>query len=129
MTKTSAVPLTMPRRLAIRLLHEAQIAVEPFLGLVSAPAAQGAEPDAWHPIAAPAGIVTLPMQIEAMGRRVWALYFFRPSLPATPVPADFAELPAMIRLTASVATKGVLQLRAWALVDGRVVERELHVHD
>jgi hypothetical protein len=129
MTIPAERPLTLPRRLAIRLLHEAQIAIEPFFGLVSAAAEPDAEPDAWLPMTSAAAIVTLPMQLEAQGRRAWALYFFRPSLPATPVPEDFAVLPALLRLTASLATKGVLQLRAWQLVDGRVSERELHIHD
>ena len=33
------------------------------------------------------------------------------------------------RLTSWLATKGVLQLRAWVLDGGRVVERELQLSD
>ncbi|GAC1633180.1 MAG: hypothetical protein NVS9B10_28330 [Nevskia sp.] len=129
MTPSAETPLSMPRRLAIRLLHEAQIATEPFVGLVSAPVAPEAEPDAWHPVTAAAGIVTLPEALARQGRRAWALYFFRPSLPTAPVVEDFALQPALLRLTASLATKGVLQLRAWHCLDSRVFECELHIHD
>lgn len=129
MTDQTEPPLLMPRRLAIRLLHEAQIATEPFFGLVSAPAAPGSEPDGWRPLATAAGITALPGQLKAVGQRAWALYFFRPSLPSTPVAEDFSVEPQLLRLTASLATKGVLQLRAWACESGRIAERELHIHD
>ncbi len=129
MTKPANPPLAMPRRLAIRLLHEAQIAVEPFAGLVSAPLEAGAEPELWHPAASESAVPALRAAIEAAGRRVWALYSFRPQLPAMPVLQDFAAQPGLLRLSASLATKGVLQLRAWQRVESGVVERELHVHD
>ena len=129
MTNSADTPLSMPRRLAIRLLHEAQIATEPFQGLVSAAAAPDAEPDAWHPVTNASGIAAFAAALEGQGQRAWALYRFRPSLPTAPVVEDFATQPELLRLTASLATKGVLQLRAWQCRDGRVAERELVVHD
>lgn len=124
----SPMPLTLPRRLAIRLLHEAQVATEPFAGLVIATSAE-AEPERWRVAAPGAAIPALAAETEAAGLLPWALYRFEPGLPTAPVAADFAVLPGLRRLTASLATKGVLQLRAWELVDGRVVERVLQVRD
>lgn len=124
----SPTPLTLPRRLAIRLLHEAQTATEPFAGLVVAAAAD-AEPDRWRPAPAGTTVPALAAEITATGLVPWALYRYEPGLPTAPVAADFAVLPALRRLSASLATKGVLQLRAWELVDGQVVERVLQVRD
>jgi len=129
MTTSSKHALQMPRRLAIRLLHEAQIATEPFFGLVSAPLTNDFEPDGWLPVETKAAIATAAKKLEKQGKRPWALYLFRPALPTAPSPEDFATMPDVLRLTASLATKGVLQLRAWQYRDGRVSERELHVHD
>ena len=48
---TRETPLAMPRRFAIRLLHEAQLAGEhPFLGVVGA----AAKPDLYVPLVGPA---------------------------------------------------------------------------
>ena len=129
MTPTIEAPLLMPRRLAILLLHEAQIATGPFVGLVSAPNTDGAEPDGWLPIGGMTDIQTLPAQWQAADKRVWAIYIHRPAMPAMPAIEDFSVQPALRRLTASLAIKGVLQLRAWQCLQGRVVECELHIHD
>lgn len=128
MPPMSPKALTLPRRLAIRLLHEAQVATEPFAGLVVATSAD-AEPDRWRPAAAASAIPALAAETAAAGLVPWALYRYEPGLPTAPVAADFSGLPELRRLTASLATKGVLQLRAWELVEGQVIERVLQVRD
>jgi len=128
MTETDGgeAPLQMPRRFAIRLLHEAQIAGEhPFLGVVGA----DAEPDLFLPLSRPSQLHEAPALLHGRQRSLWAVYLHRPGSPAMPTVEDFAEQPQALRLTASLATKGVLQLRAWTLRDGRVVERELQIRD
>jgi hypothetical protein len=119
-------PLSMPRRFAIRLLHQAQIAGDaPFTGVVGATA----EPDLYVPVA---DGIDLRVALETLGKReraLWAIYLHRPGQPTAPAAADFAEQPQALRLTSSLATKGVLQLHAWACEDGRVRERELRIHD
>ena len=118
--------LSMPRRFAIHLLHQAQLAGEqPFTGVVGA----GAEPDSYAPLLDGAG---LEQALELLNRRercLWAVYLHRPGQPPEPTPQDYAEQPQAPRLTSSLATKGVLQLRAWVLDGGRVVERELQLSD
>src|SRR5438128_152964 len=122
--KTSReAPLVMPRRFAIHLLHEAQLAGErPFTGVVGA----GAEPDCYLPLQADGLALGLAL-LQQRQRALWAIYLHRPGQPTAPTAADFAEQPQALRLTSSLATKGVLQLRAWTHSEGRVRERELHI--
>ncbi|MDB5974375.1 MAG: hypothetical protein JWR07_1135 [Nevskia sp.] len=119
-------PLTMPRRFAIRLLHEAQLAGEhPFIGVVGA----GAEPDLYVPLVGPATLNDGVAHLDERQRALWAIYLHRPGQPTAPAPEDFAERPQTLRLTSSLATKGVLQLRAWTCTEGKVRERELHLSE
>jgi hypothetical protein len=119
-------PLTMPRRFAIRLLHEAQLAGEhPFTGVVGA----SVEPDLYVPLVGPATLNDGVAHLEERKRALWAIYLHRPGQPTAPTAEDFAERPQTLRLTSSLATKGVLQLRAWACADGKVRERELHLSE
>ena len=119
-------PLSMPRRFAIRLLHEAQLAGEhPFTGMVGA----AAEPDLYVPLVGPASLEDGLVHLRDRQRALWAVYLHRPGQPTAPSATDFAEQPEVLRLTSSLATKGVLQLHAWACEDGRVRERELRIHD
>jgi hypothetical protein len=118
--------LSMPRRFAISLLHQAQIAGDlPFTGVVGA----ASDPDLYLPLA---DGVDLPKALEILVQReraLWAIYLHRPDQPTAPSAADFGEQPQALRLTSSLATKGVLQLHAWACEDGRVRERELRIED
>jgi hypothetical protein len=116
--------LLMQRRLAIRLLHEAQLAGEtPFTGLVGA----RAEPDSFAHL--DGDLAAGVKQLSESGRNLWAVYLHRPGQPTQPAAADFVEYPQALRLTASLATKGVLQLRAWVCEEGRVREREMDIKD
>lgn len=125
-TDTAEAPLAMPRRFAIRLLHEAQLAGEhPFTGIVGS----GGEPDLYLPLVEPAGLGDGIAHLRQRQRAPWAIYLHRPGQPTAPTAADFSEQPQLLRLTSSLATKGVLQLRAWACAAGQVRERELHISD
>jgi hypothetical protein len=126
MDKQRETPLLLPRRFAIRLLHEAQLAGEhAFTGLVGA----GAEPDVYVPLVGPATLDDGVAHLEQRQRTLWAVYLHRPGQPSAPTVEDFAERPGTRRLTSSLATKGVLQLRAWTCENGRVREREMDVRD
>lgn len=119
-------PLSMPRRFAIRLLHEAQLAGEhPFIGVVGA----AAEPDVYVPLVGHATLDDGLLHLRERQRALWAVYLHRPGQPTAPVATDFTEQPQALRLTSSLATKGVLQLHAWVCEDGRVRERELRIDD
>lgn len=122
---STAAPLQMPRRFAIHLLHQAQLAGEqPFVGLVGA----GTGPDLFVPLGE-AGLAEGLARLGERQRSLWAVYLHRPGQPTAPTAADFVEQPQALRLTASLATKGVLQLRAWTQDGGKVLERELHLRD
>ena len=115
----------MPRRFAIHLLHEAQLAGEhAFTGLVGA----APEPDLYVPLVGPARLDDGLIHLHERQRALWAVYLHRPGQPTAPTAADFAEQPQTLRLTSSLATKGVLQLHAWTCENGRVRERELRIH-
>jgi [CysO sulfur-carrier protein]-S-L-cysteine hydrolase len=105
--------LILPRRLAIQLLHEAQIAApEPIHGWVLA--ADGA-PSAW--LAGPA----------RPARAVWARLWSVPLASAIPTAAEMdAET---LHLLVSLNTKGVLEMRAWELRNSQPHERILKIHD
>ncbi len=116
----------MPRRFAIRLLHEAQLAGEhAFTGVVGA----GREPDLYVPLLGSATLEDAMTHLRERQRTLWAVYLHRPGQPTAPGAADFSEQPQALRLTSSLATKGVLQLRAWTLRAGRVEESELQLRD
>jgi hypothetical protein len=125
-TSTRAEPLSLPRRFAIRLLHEAQLAGEhAFTGVVGA----AGEPDLYVPLVGPATLEDGLAHLRQRQRTLWAVYLHRPDRPAAPTAEDFIEQPLVLRLTSSLATKGVLQLRAWLERSGRVIECELHLSD
>lgn len=126
-TPKPAVAILIPRRFAIRLLHEAQIATTPFLSAVVADEVPGSAPNGWMPINEGSAIADMQAQLAQHGKRVWALYRHRPELPNPPLAEDFVDHPELLRLTASLAIKGVLQLRGWWSIDGAIVEQELDV--
>lgn len=124
---TPSTPILIPRRFAIRLLHEAQIATEPFLSLIVVDAGEGSVPNGWMPLVDGASVSDAQAMLAGHGKRIWALYRHRPELPNPPLAEDFADHPELLRLTASLAIKGVLQLRGWWSLDAGIVEQELDV--
>jgi hypothetical protein len=122
----SAEVLTLPRRLAIGLLHQAQSrAGAPLLGVVVG----ARRPQSFLPVDAHADLAAAIVRLRRNGQHPWAVFVYRPQLSQAPTAADFAVEPALPRLTASLATKGVLQLRAWTCEAGRVRECELHIEE
>lgn len=111
-------PLVLPRRLAINILHEAQIAQpSPIHGWVYE--RQG-RPAVFRLAAA-------DMSTHRADEALWARLWSNPSAPAVPAPAELRE--GILNLVVSLNTKGVLEMRAWDLADGQAVERELRVED
>lgn len=111
--QTNPFDRIMPRRLAIQLLHEAQIAQPAAIrGVVLDD--QG-EPGRWLPRSAPAG--------TAIWARLWSV----PLAAAEPNAEELAD--GGLHLLISLNTKGVLEMRAWQLVDGVPVERRLKIRE
>lgn len=100
-------PLTLPRPLAIRLLHAAQLAQpEPVQGWVLSDGS-----------GQPARFI---LGAERPPARVWARLWSEPAAPAVPRPAQLAEGERV--LVISLDTRGVLELRAWTLQQGQLRE-------
>ncbi|MGQ0501333.1 MAG: hypothetical protein ACT4P0_01800 [Panacagrimonas sp.] len=110
--------LVMPRTLAIRILHEAQIAQpDAITGLVGALAA---EPSSFSQR------LTEP-DLGARGEKLWARLWSNPTSPAVPTAGQIAG--GGLYLVVSLNTKGVLEMRAWELRAGAPHERVLKVRD
>ena len=106
--------LVMGRRLAIQMLHEAQIAQpQPITGVVSA---RDGQPNSFH----------LGKEIGA-GQTLWARCWSNPLAPAVPTAEELAA--GGLHLVISLNTKGVLEMRAWELQAGQPHEREIKIKD
>lgn len=109
----SASPLVLTRRLAIQLLHEAQVAAP--LAIEGAVLVANGEPPRY-----------LSMT-RVTDQVVWARVFSNPSAPAVPTAAQLAA--SGLTLMISLDTKGVLELRAWVQQNGAPEERAVSICD
>ncbi len=108
-------PLLMPRSLAIRILHLAQIAQpEAIRGVVGA---RDGEPVSFH----------LGREQPAANENLWADLWSYPQAAAVPQASDLK--PGQLSLVVSLNIKGVLEMRAWRLVDGAIQEQVLKVRE
>ena len=109
----NASPLVIARRLAIQLLHEAQVAAPQSID----------------------GVVTLvdgaPSRYlsaeKAQGQAIWARVFSNPTEPAIPKAQELSEQTQTLMI--SLDTKGVLELRAWIQQNGAPLERAVSIKD
>ncbi|HEY9545275.1 MAG TPA: hypothetical protein VIR56_04665 [Solimonas sp.] len=107
--------LVMPRHLAIRILHEAQIAQpEAIRGVV---AARGGAPAAF----------LLNREAVADGDALWANLWSHPEAEAVPRSSELRD--GLLSLVVSLNTKGVLEMRAWRLAGGVAQEQVLKIRD
>jgi hypothetical protein len=108
----TAAPLVLDRRLAIQLLHAAQVAAP--AGIEGAVIGLLGEPQRYQsqvPEAAP----------------VWARVFSNPKAPAVPTAQQLGSHPLVLMI--SLDTKGVLALRAWVQQNGAPCERAVAIRD
>jgi hypothetical protein len=122
------VKLVIPRKLAVRLLHEAQISPDaPVEGLV------GAKKNEACSCYALSGAVTraeLLQKVQAQAETPWAWYRSNPQQPAAPIEGDkFVATDRAYSLIISLDTKGVLEMRCWDWSSGQPVEREITIKD
>lgn len=111
--------LVMPRRLAIQILHEAQIAQpESICGVLGIP------PAAQEPSSFVRGAES---ELAERGETLWARLWSNPTEPAVPS-ADQLRAGGLY-LVVSLNTKGVLEMRAWELRGNEPFERVLKVRD
>ncbi len=109
----TANPLIIARRLAIHLLHEAQIAAPAAICGVVVCDANG-EPQRYL-ADTDAATAKFPKAL------IWAKVYSKPSAPAIPSAADMHV--SLLTLVISLNTKGVLEMRAWLPENGAPVER------
>ncbi len=133
--------LILPRRLAVRLLHAAQL--EPAREVCGLVSARDGEPCRFWPVAnvSPTPERAFEMaadeQLAAMrrlreaGETLWAVFHSHPSAPAEPSARDIREAgyPEALMLIASLGIRGVLELRAWELRGNAPAERPLRIRD
>jgi proteasome lid subunit RPN8/RPN11 len=137
----AAPKLTMPRRLAIHLLHSAQVAApERICGLVGAidggPVSFYPLPNAASDRSAelafdPDAQLLAANRLHARGEQLWAVYGSHPTRAGEP---DAAELsaspyPDALYLAISLKIKGVLEMRAWTQEASGPTESVLAIHD
>ena len=120
--------LVMPRRLAVRLLHEAQLSPEaPVEGLVGA---RNAEPASVHPLSGAITRAELMQKLQAAGETPWAWYRSTPRTPPLPIDGDsVVAADKAYSLVVSLNIKGVLEMRCWDWASGQPVEREVKIKD
>lgn len=116
MSTSTTAPLVIARRLAIQLLHEAQIAaplaIHGFVGAVEG---------------SPCSFAAEAGELARRGEAQWAEVFSNPLAPAIPDAAQLRD--GALTLMISLTTKGVLQMRAWSLQGGQSVEFGLQIQD
>lgn len=103
--------LVLPRRLAIQILHEAQIA-------------QPQSISGW--VMGKDGAPQRYVAGEASAS-FWARVFSRPTSAAVPSAEELKV--GGLHLVISLNTKGVLEMRAWELAQGQPAERVLTIKD
>lgn len=107
--------LVMPRRLAIQILHAAQIAQpDAIRGTV---VARAGEPVRFHPDG----------EVLRTGEQCWAKLWSHPQSAAVPSVDELAD--GGLSLVVSLNTKGVLEMRAWRLDGDRAREQVLKICD
>ena len=110
---TASSPLVITRRLAIQLLHEAQIAAPQAI--------EGVVTDRGGEL-----LGYLPRE-RLVGQPVWANVYSNPTAAAVPDASQLAE--QQLTLMISLNTKGVLEMRAWILQNGAPCERTVSIRD
>ena len=120
--------LVIPRKLAVRLLHEAQLSPEaPVEGLVGG---KNNEACSCYPLRGDVTRAELLQKVQANSEKPWAWYRSNPQQPAAPVETDkFVAADQAYSLIISLNTKGVLEMRCWDWGSGAPIEREITIKD
>lgn len=134
--------VVLPRRVAIQLMHEAQIRPdEEACGLIAKDPASGScvvypvpnvAADRAHAFEMePQRLVAVHRAMRERGQMLWAVYHSHPQGDATPSAADLRESghPEVVQIIVSLDIRGVLQLRAWRFTADGPREQRLTVRD
>lgn len=134
--------ISLPRKLVNQLLHLAQQSpTAEVCGLIGADA--DGRPATCYPVPNQADtpenrfLLDPARQIQAMrqmrdhSETLFAIYHSHPAAPATPSAVDVAQAayPDALQLIVSLNTKGVLELRAFSIRDGKTREIPLQMSE
>lgn len=135
------IPLILPRRVAIRILGEAQTAQPRRIAGVVGADLDGPlsfftmrnaanQPEASIVLSGDE-IANARAAVQGRGQQVWAYVTSHPLAAAVPVTQDFRDspYPNAVHLVVSLSTKGVLEMRAWQLRESEPRERILKIRD
>lgn len=113
----TASSLVIDRRLAIQLLHVAQLAAPAAIdGMVIADAS-----------GVPQRFLPREQAEQQPVAALWAKLYSNPTAAAIPSAAEMH--PTLLTLVISLNTKGVLEMRAWRLQDGLPQEQPVSIRD
>jgi proteasome lid subunit RPN8/RPN11 len=129
----SASPITLPRDLVNRLLHQAQESEQEICGLIGA---VNGHPHRLYPIINvseqphtryhmdPALQIAALRELRENGETLFAIYHSHPTSPAQPSQLDLLEwtYPEALCLIVSLNTRGVLELRGFRMLEGKHCE-------
>jgi [CysO sulfur-carrier protein]-S-L-cysteine hydrolase len=133
--------LVLPRRIALRILGDAQTAQPRRIGGVvgvdtTGPAVflpiRNASPLAETVVHHSGDDVSLAKSgLDGRGMGLWAYVVSHPTASAEPTVREFMDspFPDAVHLVVSLSTKGVLEMRAWERSDAQVRERVLKIRD
>lgn len=133
--------LVLPRKVAVRIMGDAQVAQPRRIGGVVAADTSG--PAVFLPIRNASGqpetsihhsgddISLAKNGVEGRGMTLWAYVTSHPTTEAVPTVREFMDspFPHQLQLVVSLSTKGVLEIRAWERFDAQVKERVLKIRD
>ncbi len=132
--------ICLPRKLTNQLLHLAQLSPDAEVcGLVGAdsqgvpiscyPVANNAETPANRFALQPGQQIAAMQQMREKQESLFAIYHSHPHAPAVPSPTDIAQAayPEALQLIISLNTKGVLELRCFKIIGGKVEELALRL--
>ncbi|HUS24107.1 MAG TPA: hypothetical protein VM369_04110 [Candidatus Binatia bacterium] len=131
--------LVLPRRVAVRILGEAQTAQPSRIsGLVAADTSgpvsfvriRNAAPQPETAIVHSGDDLSLArMALDGRGCQLWAYVTSHPATAAIPSVREVLDspFPDALQLVVSLSTKGVLEMRAWERHDAQLRERTLKV--
>jgi len=140
-TATLDADLILPRRLAMRILAVAQNAQPQRIGGVVGDDGSGpvgfmslrnsaATPET-QVLHLPTDIAAAHLALRGRTLDLWAYVISHPAAAAEPSAEDFksSAFPNALHLVISLSTKGVLEMRAWRLENGKPQEKVLKIRD
>jgi [CysO sulfur-carrier protein]-S-L-cysteine hydrolase len=134
--------IEIPRKIIQQLLHLAQLSPEiEICGLISAdqngtpvtcfPITNSAETPHNRFLMHPGQQIAAMKTIRETGQNLFAVYHSHPTTPAYPSSSDLEQhsYPDLLQLIISLNTKGLLEIRAFRIIEKSVIELSMNLID